>query len=325
MTRIEPFRKANVSSEVLVVLKHSMLIDSSAIASLVHERVLHRVGRADEPLRAYSGSFDSVSGHSIQIRGVIDLPVTLGSVEKTLSFVVVNHLHLDAILGTDTLRAFRTVIDLEEQALILKENGEVVPLRDSRIEECYGTDIATTVKLAPGSQALVRANVKDRVGPETTVLNKGIADSDNSLRVARTLCTVLDGQVVVELCNTSTKELVVTKDHQIAVAVVVPKTAFQGEQEEPSDMMTGAYVANAARPASEGNDVDPTQKTLNERPSDEMKRPGRTDLLKFKIDTGSHAPIKSQPYRGSKVESDVMEAELGQYLDLGFIKPYVSP
>ncbi|OWZ11763.1 hypothetical protein PHMEG_00015167 [Phytophthora megakarya] len=55
------------------------------------------------------------------------------------------------------------------------------------------------------------------------------------------------------------------------------------------------------------------------------KRPGRTDLLKFKIDTGTHAPIKSQPYRVSKVEGDVMEAEVGQYLDLGLIKPSVSP
>ncbi|OWZ16732.1 hypothetical protein PHMEG_0009427 [Phytophthora megakarya] len=54
------------------------------------------------------------------------------------------------------------------------------------------------------------------------------------------------------------------------------------------------------------------------------KGPGRTDLLKFKIDTGTHAPIKSQPYRVSKVEGDVMEAELGQYLDLGLIKPSAS-
>ncbi|OWZ09505.1 hypothetical protein PHMEG_00017783 [Phytophthora megakarya] len=295
-----------------------MLVDSGAIASLVHERMLRRVGCADEPLRTYRCSLDSVSGHSIQVRGVVDLPLTLGSVEKTLPFVVMNHLHVDAILGTDTLRAFRAVIDLEEQA------GEVVPLGDSLIEECYGTDIATTVKLAPGSQAFVRANVEGRVDPENTVLIEGIAGGDDSLCVARTLCTVLDGQVVVEICNTSTEELVITKDSQIAVAARQRSKVSK----ENNKLMTGMYLASASRPASEGDDVGQKQKTLDDRPSDEMKvefhqlmtriwmknnRPGRTDLLKYKIDTGTHAPINSQPYRVSKVEDDVMEAELGQY------------
>ncbi|OWZ08078.1 hypothetical protein PHMEG_00019439 [Phytophthora megakarya] len=229
-----------------------MLVDSGAIASLVPEWVLHRVGRADEPLRAYGGGLDSVSGHSIQAH----LPVTLGSVENTLSSVVVNHLHVDAILGTDTFcdRLERTSVDSERKW----RSGA------SRIRGCYGTDIALTVMLAPGSQALVCANVKGRVDPVITVLIEGIDGGDDSLWVARTLCTVQDGQVVVELCNASTEELVITKDSRIA-------TAFQGGQDEPGNMITGAYVASAARPASEGDDVDQTQKTINERPSDEMK------------------------------------------------------
>ncbi|OWY97882.1 LOW QUALITY PROTEIN: hypothetical protein PHMEG_00031481 [Phytophthora megakarya] len=146
----------------------------------------------------------------------------------------------------------------------------------------------------------------------------------------------------------STEELVITKDSQIAVTAVVPETAFQGQQGESHKMTTGTQVVSAARPAFEGDDVGQKQTTLDEHLSDEMKvefhdtnmdekqcelfatmlrefsdlfKPGRTDLLKFKIDTGTHAPIKSQPYRVSKVEGDVMEAELGQYLDLGLIKP----
>ncbi|OWZ06631.1 LOW QUALITY PROTEIN: hypothetical protein PHMEG_00021088, partial [Phytophthora megakarya] len=356
VTMIESYLKVNASSVVLVALSggfidccpSEVLVDSGAIASLLHERVLRWVGRADEPLRTYRGSLDSVSGHSIQVRGMIDLPVTLGSVEKTLPFVVVNHLHVDAILGTDTLRAFKAVIDLEEQALILKGSAEVVPLGDSHVEECYGSDIATTVKLAPGRQALVKWIL---------MLIVSIADGDDSLRVARTLCTVLEGQLVVEICNTSTEELVITKDSQIAVAAVVPETAFQGQQGEPGKLTTGTYVISAARLAVEGDDVGQKQKAMDEHPSDEMKlefhdtdmdekqcelfatmlrefndlfvetskRPGRRDLLKFKIDMGTHAPIKSQSYRVSKVEGDVMEAELGQYLDFGLIKLSVSP
>jgi hypothetical protein len=53
--------------------------------------------------------------------------------------------------------------------------------------------------------------------------------------------------------------------------------------------------------------------------------PGRTDLLEFEIDTGTHPPIKQRPYRVSKAEGDVMGAEIQQYLSLGHIRPSTSP
>ncbi|KAG3068028.1 hypothetical protein PI124_g19541 [Phytophthora idaei] len=55
------------------------------------------------------------------------------------------------------------------------------------------------------------------------------------------------------------------------------------------------------------------------------KKPGRTELLKFSIDTGTRLPIKPPPYRVSKAEGDVMESEIQEYLDLGLIRPSTSP
>ncbi|KAG2775469.1 hypothetical protein PC116_g17414 [Phytophthora cactorum] len=92
-----------------------MLADTGAIASLVDKRVLKRLGRASEPLRPYMGSLNSVSGHEIRVSGVIDLPVTLGTLERTLPFVVADRLLVNAILGTDSLRAFCAVIDLKSR------------------------------------------------------------------------------------------------------------------------------------------------------------------------------------------------------------------
>ncbi|KAG3085188.1 hypothetical protein PI125_g19298 [Phytophthora idaei] len=40
------------------------------------------------------------------------------------------------------------------------------------------------------------------------------------------------------------------------------------------------------------------------------KKPGRTELLKFSINTGTHLLIKQPPYRVSKAEGDVMESEI---------------
>ncbi|KAF0737753.1 hypothetical protein Ae201684_006247 [Aphanomyces euteiches] len=58
---------------------------------------------------------------------------------------------------------------------------------------------------------------------------------------------------------------------------------------------------------------------------DTSKAPGRTHLVEFSIDTGDSAPIRSAPYRTSKAEDDIMEAEINQYQDLGLIRPSKSP
>ncbi|OWY96568.1 hypothetical protein PHMEG_00033137, partial [Phytophthora megakarya] len=279
--------------------------------------------------------------------------------EKVLPFVVVDRLHVDAILGTDILKAFRAVIDLEDQVLTLKENGEVVPLGASRVEESFAADIAATVKLTPGAQALVRARLNGTLTPDTTVLVEGIAGGDDSLRIARTLCTVQDGQVIVEICNASTEELVIKENAQVAVAAVVPVSAFLLERELTSDMtyenkiiassaaskeLSGGDASKMSKDLVENSDealkVDFSDSDMNEEQCElfsEMlngfkdlfvetsKRPGRTDLLKFKIDTGTHVPIKQQPYRVSRVEGEVMEAEIDQYSDLGLIRPSMSP
>ncbi|OWY90661.1 hypothetical protein PHMEG_00041118 [Phytophthora megakarya] len=176
-----------------------MVVESCGITKLVHERVLRRVGRAEEPLRAYRGILDSVSGHSIQVRGVIDLPVTLGPKRRHYRSCEPSPRGCD--FGNGYIESFQGCDRLGRASVDSDKSGEVVPLGDSRIEECYGTDIETTVKLAPDKQAIVRANVKGREDPNSTVLIEGLAGGDGSLRVARTLCTVLDGQVVVEICG----------------------------------------------------------------------------------------------------------------------------
>ncbi|ETP33331.1 hypothetical protein F442_18131 [Phytophthora nicotianae P10297] len=206
-----------------------MLADTGAIASLVDRRVLRRLGRDSESLRPYSGTLDSVSGHTIRVRGVIDLPVTLGTLEKTLPFVVTDHLFVDAILGTDSLKAFRAVIDLEEQSMTLKETGDVVPLGVARVEETYAATISSSVRLEPGRQALVRSRVRGAVKDKSVVLVEGVPGTDNSLRVARTLCTATDGTVLVEVCNASTEEVEVGTGAYLAAVTITPESAFTAE------------------------------------------------------------------------------------------------
>ncbi|KAG3044889.1 hypothetical protein PC121_g21627 [Phytophthora cactorum] len=74
----------------------------------------------------------------------------LGSTEMMRPFVVVDRLHADAILGTDALRAFRAVIDLDDSTLTLKSTCEVFMLGSPRVEEMFVAGIGSTVHLPPG-------------------------------------------------------------------------------------------------------------------------------------------------------------------------------
>ncbi|KAE8876517.1 hypothetical protein PF010_g15789 [Phytophthora fragariae] len=347
-----------------------MLIDTGTIPSLVNSRVLKRVGRANTPLRPSNKDLNGVTGHMLRIWGEIDLPLRVGSLEVMRPFVVVGRLHVDTMLGTDTLKELRAVIDLEENTLTLKGTGEVFPLGTPRVEEMHSTRISSTVRLRPGGQALVVTDVQGKAPEDATVLIEGLQEVDATVRVARTLCTVHNGKVLVEVCNASTEEVIFSKITLLAAATVVPETAFASSastdggktpaseesrtqpEENPSwiDSILSATATDASssqgmmpeleKVLQEELDVDFSDSKLNEeqrallRSLLELFRdmfvetsmtPGRTDLLQFSVDTGTHPPIKQRPYRVSKAEGDVMEAEIQQYLKLGHIRPSTSP
>ncbi|KAE9188215.1 hypothetical protein PF005_g20145 [Phytophthora fragariae] len=75
----------------------------------------------------------------------------------------------------------------------------------------YVTRIASAVRLRPGGQALVVTDVMGQVPDDITVLIEGLPELDANVKIARTLCTVHEGKVVVEVCNASTEDLVLSK------------------------------------------------------------------------------------------------------------------
>ncbi|KAE8897164.1 hypothetical protein PF005_g7023 [Phytophthora fragariae] len=128
--------------------------DSGRLGGETLRRAVHQC-QAKAPLRPFHGSLNGVSGYPLHIRGEIEL----GTLEKLRTFAVVDRLHVHALHGTDALKAFRAVIDVEESVMTLKETGETIRLGTPRVEEMYVSRINSTVRLCPGGQALVVANI----------------------------------------------------------------------------------------------------------------------------------------------------------------------
>ncbi|KAE9198109.1 hypothetical protein PF005_g15589 [Phytophthora fragariae] len=351
-------------------LPSRMLADTGATLSLVDRLVLKRLGRARETLRPYEGLVRSSSGHKLRIRGWITLPVRLGSLEANLNLLVAEQLNCDAILGVDALAVVEAVIDVEERTMTLKSTNEVLELGSTVVQETYLTAMAVSVRLPPRGQALVTTNVIGDVGDKATVLVEGSLGLPPTLCVARTLCTVHKGQVIVEVCNASTDEYWIPKGTVVAATSVIPESAFtpmeppvkrpasiksvsgdvkEGVVAETVKTMPEGRVDRPAEiveapkpeiPPDKGMEADFSDSALSDEQKslfqDELngfsdmfvessKKPGRTELLKFEIDTGDSKPIKQQPYRVSGAEGDVMEAEVDQYSEMGFIRPSHRP
>ncbi|KAE9188216.1 hypothetical protein PF005_g20146 [Phytophthora fragariae] len=62
------------------------------------------------------------------VSGELELTLRMGARYELRTVVAVDRLHVNAILGTDTLKAFRSVMDLDENIMTLKDSGEVIAL-----------------------------------------------------------------------------------------------------------------------------------------------------------------------------------------------------
>ncbi|KAE9185875.1 hypothetical protein PF005_g21076 [Phytophthora fragariae] len=121
-----------------------LLIDTGAIASLVDSRA-SEARPGEGPTATVPWQFER---------------------QKLRTFAVADHLHVHALLGTDALNAFRAVIDMEESVITLMETDETIQLGTPRVEEMYVSRINSTVRLCPGGQPLVVANLMGKA-PDT--------------------------------------------------------------------------------------------------------------------------------------------------------------
>ncbi|KAI9994085.1 hypothetical protein PInf_016649 [Phytophthora infestans] len=145
-------------------------------------------------------------------------------------------LNVDAILGVDALGAFGTLIDVAEMILTLKNTGEVLQLGMAVVHDAYMATMALSVRLPFRGQALVVPNVVGGVRDNDVALVEGTVELPPTLGIARSLCTVGEGTVIVEVCIASTNEFWIQKGTVVVYASIMPKSAFDykvppGEEE----------------------------------------------------------------------------------------------
>ncbi|KAI9984727.1 hypothetical protein PInf_006096 [Phytophthora infestans] len=195
-------------------LPSQMLADTGATLNRIDRRFQKRLERYSEFLQLYD--------------------------EVSVKMVVADKLHVDAILGVDALGVFGALIDV--RTLTLKDTSEVLQLEMTVVHDTNMAPMASSVRLPPRGQGLVVANFVGNVRVNDIVLVEGAVELPPTLGIARSLCTVGEHKVIVEVCNASTDEYWIQKGTVVASASILPRSAFNYEDPRGEEERQGKNV-----------------------------------------------------------------------------------
>ncbi|KAH9061488.1 hypothetical protein Ae201684P_020824 [Aphanomyces euteiches] len=285
--------------------------------------------------------------------GRIKLTINLAGRKVLFPFWVMSTALTDCIVGIDLLRQMGAIINLNDNTLSIDGCDELIslsPLSPAQQE----THPTGPVTVATATQTLHDPS-NGSLEPNKSAL----------LHVAAALyCTNPSRTVLLEVANPSDSPIHLPAHAILGTWMALPKDHLESTldsndsrartangpssqtTDEPRRVLTQIGGPGVVCPVQ--SETTPTKelpidwtesslsidqrellrKTLMKFSDifvDSSKAPGRTHLIEFSIDTGNNPPIRSAPYRTSKAEGDIMEAELNQYLDLGLIRPSKSP
>ena len=332
-----------------------MLVDTGASSSLISEQLWIDLGRPKLKMIDPNTTWTSASGDDLIILGEVKLEIKIGDKIIESVFVVVRELTQECIVGVDVIHHMEMTIDFPNKRLTFKNSHKSVPIDvmpKHKYTQVYQINLNTNAELEPITRSLLRGrlvdSVKDMKG--TVGLVEGYDHEDFS--VACSLNEVYDNnEVICEVFNKTEERLMIDKMLKVAKFSVIPEYRtvetptvenFEKKLDHDESFHCDFNDVNVVTEHEDKDEFEVTFKdcSLNKVQKDQLtaelkvfkdvfvtssKTPGRTPYLKFKIDTGDHKPIRNNPYRVSKTESDIMEKEIDQYLKLGLIRISQSP
>ena len=278
-------------------------------------------------------SLQSVSGDSLSVEGCADISFQLNRLTLSQKFYVVNGMNRNVILGQDWL----------------KENGVRLyyDLGCMRLGKTY-VQLQEDIHIS----SILRISKDTTLQPQTATichvkLNKGFTVPSSGLL---TLTPDIDEKGITYIQDEPgvvlQEALTTVKDNQKLPVMIVNNTnrflkLKRGNVIGKAEPVTPQEIANTSRPANHSNeretfqDVDVPKQyqhdvlELLHRNKDlfakKDKDLGRTDTVKFRIDTGNHRPIKNRPYRTPLNKREVIDKAIDEMLDAKVIERSRSP
>ncbi|KAH9131277.1 hypothetical protein LEN26_007781 [Aphanomyces euteiches] len=356
IAHIDHQRSAPSATILINTQPHLALIDTGAAVSVLSETSWRLLGSPS--LQAVDSELHSVEQRPLRVVGRALFSIFIGGLTVEFPLWVMSETITDCIIGVNLLRRLRATINLETNQLIIAGTSGPIslsplpppppaPLPPSSVSAVSRTRVPAR------SCRMILCSLLEPLPETCTVLIEPIVKSP--IQVARSLDQPRLSQTRVQIRNagdspfTCLPELSDMPDPHSSKVTDSDPTPVQPTY-EPVDTAPAIsslshhvypnYIASIqTNPVHnelpinwEGSTLNPTQREMLRKilPQHDIfvttsKAPGRTDLVKCYINTGSAPPIKQAPYRVSQREGEIMEAEIQQYLGLGLIRPSTSP
>ena len=318
---------ANCSIEDVV---HKFLVDTGSVASILSKNVFMTL-KNRPTLVETEASLTAANGGSLNILGSVDLRFNLGNSSFCHEFIVAEVDDLNGILGMDFLEQHNVTIQVAQGLLMFADQNHIQLERDYA-PLCTRVKLAKKVIIPPDSEVIVPGYA---VGVKDTSVNNLVEPfqflQSKGLLIARTL--VNPENIQFSVSNISDRPVRLDKHTTVAslqhVKLVQTNASHElivDDSTELPEQLQSLFDKSSKSLTQEQKstlfDLLVSYKDIFVGPDGKF---GRTKLVKHKIDTGDHKPIKIPPRRLPFAQREIVEKEIQKMLDNNIIESSESP
>ena len=309
-----------------------LALDTGSPVSIMSDTFFDTLGIDQANLKPTKVALNTADGKSLEIKGVLNVEVSLGCRVFEIDFVIANLSGISGLLGSNFFEQHKVEISYSKRTLKISDFS--IKLSKNSSDRCARIKMVKTKTVPPNSELFVEAYVEGECpGGQCLVEPTKLIDA-KGLMMARSLIDPGKGNVFVPVLNLLEKSVTIVGDSVIGnvhpVVEVNTVNSIKVVENSKSDSFPPhlEIMVENLKPELNDKQIDELKQVICEY-QDVFVGPdgqlGRTHLTEHPIDTGDAKPIKLPPRRVPLGLREEVDEEINKLLDLNVIEPSDSP
>ena len=317
-----------------------LLIDSGSDLTLIDIETFNSIPESVRPwLQETQVRLSTASGSAMSTRGEALFRLKFGNSEWDQRFVVAQLGATKAILGSDFLCKYKTVLDMGLGILTIGNESHL--LQAERTETCCRVRLKENLIIPPQHEVQL-VGMLDRPQADSVPVKQGLLQptaslvEETGLFMGNSLVDTSSPLVPVTLLNLDQEPKSLPRGFTVGLMEQV-EGVEKGETTSPQTLEAGSEKSQIEHLLPLLDNVsDRLEGGQRERILDLVLRYqhifatpdgelGHTTLADHTIDTGDSRPIKQPPRRMPPLQRELADREVDKMLEKGFIEPSDSP